>query len=416
MRLTLFCAMAGLLAACTGPARTPLPDAAPKTASEARPAQPQNRPAEKPEAAQPAETPRAAQPDDKPADVKRGKLEDPDEPEQKRALEIIERVTGLKFKKAIPVYVYTPEDLAAEMKEWGGDFVPENILGFYKPSTKAFYLVPKAAGNKRSFGLRVHEATHALQDQHFDLILLHQSVKTTDQDHALTAVIEGHAVQVMIDGLSDLSPHVARIADVTVPTDKHNPAAWHTVFYYAMGAKFVQALKARGGYADVHKAFGSLPASSEQILHPEKYTTEPDWPDRIELDIEAVKAAAPKGFELKGEDTLGEWTTRMLFTAEPATFDAAEALARGWGGDAEVTLATSGRDAKVVKLWVTSWDSEEEAAEFHTALAKLPDVRASARDKRLVTLVRSSETLDASIAEALMQAGGKARITLDPAK
>lgn len=106
----------------------------------------------------------------------------------------------------------------------------------------------------------------------------------------------------------------------------------------------------------------------------------------------------------------------MLFTAEPATFDAAEALARGWGGDAEVTLATSGRDAKVVKLWVTSWDSEEEAAEFHTALAKLPDVRASARDKRLVTLVRSSETLDASIAEALMQAGGKARITLDPAK
>ena len=39
----------------------------------------------------------------------------------------------------------------------------------------------------------VHELTHALQDQHFDLTKLDEQVETSGQDFALTALVEGDA-------------------------------------------------------------------------------------------------------------------------------------------------------------------------------------------------------------------------------
>ena len=51
----------------------------------------------------------------------------------------------------------------------------------------------------------VHELTHALQDQHFDLNKLTDATKTSGADTALTALIEGDAVRVenkYVDALS----------------------------------------------------------------------------------------------------------------------------------------------------------------------------------------------------------------------
>lgn len=397
-------ALAAVLVACSGPKRTPASDLGAQ-----RETQPQAEPQPQPPVKPPENPPAKAEPA-KPADVKRGKLEDAEEPEQKRALAIIEKVTGRKFKNAIPVYVYTPEELAEEMKEWGGDFVPENVMGFYKPTTKAFYLVPKVAGNKRSFGLRVHEATHALQDQHFDLIKLHESVKTSDQDNSLTALIEGEAVQVMIDGLSDLSPHVAKIAEVTVPTDKNNPNAWYTVFYYAMGAKFVQALKVKGGYEEVAKAFTNLPKSTEQILHPEKYTTTVELPQVVTADSDAITAALPAGWKLSNTNTLGEWETRMLFVAKEKTYESAASLAEGWGGDVELTFTQADKKDAWLKLWMTSWDTQADADAVFAALAELTDVKYKVQAGKLISVLRSSEALTDEQSASLAKAMAKAKV------
>ncbi|MCZ7607983.1 MAG: hypothetical protein M5U25_18375 [Planctomycetota bacterium] len=270
----------GLLAACSNP------DTRPDN-------QPACNPPENPPANQPEPEP---EPEPEPAPT-RGKLEDPKAPEQTRALDLIEKVTGMKFKVRPPVYVYTPEELAEEIKSWGdGGFTPENILGFYKFDTKAFYLVPEAAGNKRAFGLRIHEATHALQDQYYDLTKLHAVPTTTDGDYALLALIEGQAVQVMIDALIDEQPHVAFISKARAPEGSTDPNAYRSVYVYAQGTAFVQALKEVAGYKAVDAAFKDLPVSSEQVLHPEKYTGEKrELPDRIEPDLEALKAALPEG-------------------------------------------------------------------------------------------------------------------------
>ncbi len=208
----------------------------------------------------------------------RGEIEPADSPDQARALALVEKVTGLKFKYDFPVYIFNEQDLAAEMQEWaasGDGRSPENILGFYRPSSRAMYLVPEAAGNRRAFGLRVHEAAHALQDQHFGLAMLHRAAKTEDAQLALTALIEGHAVQIMIDALIDTNPRVAMIAQVPEPEDPRAPGA-STAFAYAAGTRFVQWLKEHGlgdakGYAAVHKAFQHPPLTPEEIRDPAAY-------------------------------------------------------------------------------------------------------------------------------------------------
>ncbi len=405
MKRALLAASLLLIAACSGPKRTSVADmqGTPNSNPEET-VQPEKKP-EPEKAPQPEKTP------DKHANVKRGKLESPDEPEQKRALEIIERVRGMKFKQAIPVYIYTPEDLAEEMKDWGDGYVPENVMGFYRPDTKTFYLVPKVAGNNRSFGLRVHEATHALQDQLYDLTKLHETAKTSDAQDALTALIEGDAVQVMIDGLSDLSPHVAKIAEVREPTDKHNPNAWSTVFYYAMGAKFIQFLKKSGeGYAEVHKAFSRVPVSSEQILHPEKYLGELDLPHKITPDLDAIKAELPEGWTLKGTDTLGEWQTRLWLMSKVPTYDAAQDAAAGWGGDLEITYTREDKSESWLKLQITSWDSVAEADEFVEALERLGSDCFFTQDGEKVFLILSSGETKSQENNKLARAMAKAKV------
>jgi len=50
----------------------------------------------------------------------------------------------------------------------------------------------------------VHELTHALQDQHFDLTKLDDAVETEGEDFALTALVEGDATSIEDDYLFSL--------------------------------------------------------------------------------------------------------------------------------------------------------------------------------------------------------------------
>lgn len=391
----------GLLAACSNP------DTRPDN-------QPACNPPENPPANQPEPEP---EPEPEPAPT-RGKLEDPKAPEQTRALDLIEKVTGMKFKVRPPVYVYTPEELAEEIKSWGdGGFTPENILGFYKFDTKAFYLVPEAAGNKRAFGLRIHEATHALQDQYYDLPKLHAVPTTTDGDYALLALIEGQAVQVMIDALIDEQPHVAFISKARAPEGSTDPNAYRSVYVYAQGTAFVQALKEVAGYKAVDAAFKDLPVSSEQVLHPEKYTGEKrELPDRIEPDLEALKAALPEGYVLGKPDSLGEFETRLVFVQQEATVAESEQIAAGWGGD---WMIEASKGEQKLSLWITTWDTEADGEEFMDALKHLPDLRAWTRieaDKRAIYVLRGSPEVDEATLEAVIAAMQKAKISYHDAE
>jgi hypothetical protein len=130
----------------------------------------------------------------------------------------------------------------------------------------------------------VHEYTHALQDQHFDLDSLEaQTQPNRDQNLALISLIEGDAMlmtNVYMETLMQenalavtlqLLAQGARAGALSLPPGLPDIMSAELLGYYLNGAAFTGQLYALGGWAQVNAAFDALPQSSEQILHPEKY-------------------------------------------------------------------------------------------------------------------------------------------------
>ena len=158
----------------------------------------------------------------------------------------------------------------------------------------------------------------------------------------------------------------------TLPEDYPPPYVSRDLdFPYLAGLSFVQALHKRGNWAEVNKAYTNPPASTEQILHPEKYVA----------DEQPIAVAAPPLTETLGadwhmidDDVLGEWTTYLILNAGAdlaAQIDDAEALkaSRGWGGDHYQVYYNAAISQTVLAAeWV--WDTPRDATEFKAAMLK----------------------------------------------
>jgi hypothetical protein len=135
------------------------------------------------------------------------------------------------------------------------------------------------------------------------------------------------------------------------------------VFPYREGTTFVRTLVESGGFAAVDRAFAAPPASTEQVLHPEKYA-EGEAPQAVSLPDLAV--ALGEGWTLLRTNVLGEHDLRILIQqhAEPQRAAAGSA---GWGGDRYAFLERA--DGARVLVLRSEWDSQEQADEFFQAYA-----------------------------------------------
>jgi hypothetical protein len=262
--------------------------------------------------------------------------------------------------------------------------------GFYDPRTKQLVLAahaPQAVGGSlKALGLLTgrdlvgeflvaHELTHALQDQHWGLPTAPEPVLETQGDRALArrALLEGDATLAgfayLLRGRLDdaaVERAVGAIARTPEELEKRQPdapAALRAVlaFQYDRGTAFAGRLYQRGGWAAVNAAHADPPASTEQILHPERWDAPRDAPVPIRLG--GTRGLERAGFTPVLEDTLGELQLRVLAerTLPPAS---AATLAAGWGGDRLRALA---RGDDLVVVWLTAWDTTGDADEFAAA-------------------------------------------------
>jgi len=320
-----------------------------------------------------------------------------------------------------------------------GSYVPElltsQIAGFYDPHHKSLAVVDRPGGllgreagaqlgaemaRKMENGLLVHELTHAIQDQHFDLDHLSDPDPLSDGGVARLALVEGDATLVMMDDLirarlEDVPEGPGLVAELmTAGGDEEAPAAgkgmpgqreianapaWfrdQLLFSYSRGAAFCLEVRRRGGQKLLDYAFAvDPPRSSEQILHPEKWFGHRDdpvfivWPD-LGRELPGQAKAA--------EGQLGEEGITVLL--RPALPDAAQAAAAaaGWGGDRFAVYQQAGRR---LLAWIVEWDTEEAAARFQAAASRLGAgwtvVRAA---PRRVTVLRGD--LEAAARDAVL--------------
>ncbi|MFN2595793.1 MAG: hypothetical protein ABR563_01135 [Pyrinomonadaceae bacterium] len=231
--------------------------------------------------------------------------------------------------------------------------------------------------------LLAHEFTHALQDQHFDLLrLLGAKPYNFDRGEAAFAVVEGDAMnverrlEVGEAAWSRRTPEdAARIEEQRFAIYRKEfgalfpPLLTETfIFRYRDGARFVETVRRKGGERAVDELFARPPASSEQVLHPEKYFAG-EQPREINFDDARLDAA---GWRETVSTPLGELGVRgLLLKSLPRA--AAERAAAGWGGDRAYLFERASGERLFV--WQSSWDTPTDAREFFRAYNALERAR-----------------------------------------
>lgn len=248
-----------------------------------------------------------------------------------------------------------------------GGLFDQQVLGYYDPRRKRLAIVAGALANDDATSeiTLAHELDHAVDDQHFGLERK-TPPGTDDASSAFSALVEGTATSVMSEytrrylSASDTLKSALSSLGSSSGTDSIPPYLLNSLlFTYLSGQKFVDRLRTLGGgWKLVNYAFSTRPpASTEQVIHPEKYLVN-ERPARVSLPPVAGLARTAHG-------TFGEFDTdQLLKLAGGVSGVAAGNAAAGWGGGA---YASWGRDVLVLG-W--AWDTRADAQEFARALGQ----------------------------------------------
>jgi len=270
----------------------------------------------------------------------------------------------------------------------------EQVAGFYNAREKTLYVRGRAV-DADHIALRrgedvyvlAHEIEHALQDQNYGLAnppdidddgalarraMLEADAKLTEnafraarlpnQEHwvsRLTELLRSKGTDELVrDGglrtreLSEAAPLLRR----------------RLMFPYVDGLTFGADLYRAGGLPLLDRALAAPPASTEQVLHPQKYVAG-------EGPIPVSVPAAPAGWKTVASGTMGELQAGVLLAQCVPSAQATRA-AVGWGGDAYAVVQDG--SGKTAVLWSTAWDDDAAAARFEDALrARSPSCRTS---------------------------------------
>jgi hypothetical protein len=263
-------------------------------------------------------------------------------------------------------------DPKADLAAIEHDLTNEQVLGYYDTASKVFYLITGKSPGAVERMTYAHEYTHALQDQNFGLAPSTKQKLDGDSSLALRALVEGDASLVeSMYGNQELAIQEALQAyvsarEVNQPALQAAPAFLQNVFAfpYRQGLDFVTAVQKQGGWTAVNDLYDKPPASTEQILHPERYRAG-DKPVAVSLPDVAAKIGAP--WQEAESDVMGELGWRLAL--EPGLGPtAAAAAAAGWGGDHYVLLENQ-NDHTYSLAMRSVWDNTDEAQEFAALLA-----------------------------------------------
>jgi hypothetical protein len=290
--------------------------------------------------------------------------------------EQIDRRLSRNFEKTYPVDFY-----ARRSQAWGTigvipagtsirdallAFATGQVVGFYNPANKQLVYIGDSELSLTERFILAHELTHALDDQHFGLSRL-DSVAARCDDEAFTAglgAVEGSAqffaTQVILRFPSDapLGGGGDGGSLEGVPPFISNLQLWP----YGAGMAFVQRLDDRGGTELVNRALTTFPASTEQIIHPDR------WPSDTPQPVNVPDLGPSLGAHWRDLDvmTVGEAWLQLMLELRLTAGDAGRA-ATGWGGGLYRAWTDGTRTAVVLR---TVWDSPDDTQEFAEAMGE----------------------------------------------
>ncbi|MDQ6909520.1 MAG: hypothetical protein M3Z84_01850 [Actinomycetota bacterium] len=306
----------------------------------------------------------------------------------------VEQSRGLRFKEPVAIDLLSRKEITAKLRRGdgsggggGGDRAAfegflralglvrgpidlnaaaaaveeDGIVGFYDPKKKRLF-VRGVDPTPFVRQVLVHELTHALDDQHFNLDRPALDDRNDESSESFRTLVEGSAVAVEQRFVASLSE-----AERQQASDEESAAggsARDTIpdvvarllsYPYVVGPRLVEALIQDGGEPRLEQALLNPPVTSEQTLHPDKFLAG-------EAAIPVAKPA-PEG-KVVDRGVLGE-VALLLILEEVLPTPVARKAAAGWGGDQYVAWSSG---AKTCLKWVIAMDTPTDTAELVSGL------------------------------------------------
>jgi len=365
-----------------------------------------------------------------------------------RAMARVEYIRQAEFESDVPVEVISREEFRSQRSEnatnnasydawndqvWEALFVigedqeanealqsasGQSTAGFYAPGDDRIRIITDSPSSPTlDNATLVHELTHALQDQNGDLGEQISSTETQDAGLATDGVVEGEAnyietrytqrcgaewdcVETPRSGSSGTEepPNLGILLTLLQP--------------YSDGPVYVDWLRQQGDWTAVQEAFQSPPKSTEQVIH---LTDEEPVPIEYEDRARNGWETFPDQGE-RGSDTVGEASMYVMFWYQARTAGAQTINPRsvvqtsgpldmynydatpsaGWGNDRVFPYYKgSVSDGEAGYVWVTEWDTEQDAAQFHNAYRAILDAHDARSQGDNTYVVPSGEYADA---------------------
>ena len=358
----------------------------------------------------------------------------------------VEKVRGKRFERSVPASEIDSTDLRRVLKSKLGesfpvspdetiktlaafgliedapnlidrlvDFYASQVIAFYDPEPRRFYVVKGAASELEKQGKKdaeaeldipgmagmseklifAHELTHALQDESLKLDKRMKALKDNgDQALALESLLEGEATLVMVrvvladlpgadEGAEEmLGPLLSAgaLERSGVPKDIPDYFVEQLFFPYSDGTAYVRRVVKDKGWSAVDRLWKNPPRTTSEILHDAV-----SFVPAEDLLPSKSEKLGPAGARYLYSDTLGEWTVRFVLRRELPD-EEADSAAAGWRGD---RIAFYSTPRGIAYLWRVRLDSSEAAGKFETAWKK-------ARKKRELFLRNGRDVLVAS--------------------
>ena len=265
------------------------------------------------------------------------------------------------------------------------DTAEEETLGYYEPGSKTFHLLSHVS-LKEVRSVMAHELTHALEDQHYDLLALQRGAINEDHLVAIRAVIEGSAMVTTLSmhrregGIARARQAAAAVGETRAKHVEGVPTfvQRRLLLPYTLGFSFLlrgkpwEFLFDGVRIEDIERAYTEPPRSTREILHPEQY-----WGNRGEqkppLQLPDLSSVLGPGWSKVASGTIGELGLSIL-TGSRLKLQGIDALlptrwttegADGTAGD--VYHHYTNGDRKVTLL-LTKWEALRDAEQFRRHL------------------------------------------------
>jgi hypothetical protein len=382
-----------------------------------------------------------------------------------RSMARVEEVRGLEFDRRVPVEILTRPEFREEARDRYDNVTAEQrlhqnvkfealfmvgestdavalqrsnlaggVLGYYDPAEDRIVVVSEDTESPELDEITLaQELFHALQYQHFEMGYDRSTLEGTN---AVNGIVEGDGnyVDYLYEQrcgeewdclLPDRSPGSGGAGY------EHIGLALLQLVPYSDGPPFVEDIREEGGWDAVDAVYADPPASTEQLIHPEKYGT--DAPTELEvadrsgdgwsvLDLEGSVDHAIFGeggmFTMlwyQGFRSRSNAVVPLDIAARdpPDVYNYSHRYTAGWDGDRLVPYvrADSGRTNETGYVWKTAWDSPAEAREFGTGYRALLDHH-DARRVGTDTYVIDAEGGSAAFADAFHLNRSGERLTI----